>query len=406
MAVPINPKTKYLGKGSFGCVVQPALPNVNESGQWTQYPQNVSKIFRSKNEYNLAMTRTRKAHNIMGKNKGHRLNTYKHKYTTANNLPNNVRKNCKFEIGEPIHVSKLPYLGISVWDAKDNIPLLQTIPFSKLVQQIQKLFTQVQSLQKANYIHGDIRQQNVMIDPKTGDMTIIDFDWLLPYEEFMNSYPPGFYSNPPESLLFSELQTEVDASTDISREIDTYYMNLVGNSDRRTLAKQFINYYTQLDISAKMGILRLEDLKPVFRDTLMFYQDTYRDLLDKPRSAVADQFLAKTFDSYGLGFTLYQLLNYLYPGQNVQDIYTRMKTVKGEEGARIAILVYRIKEICVSMAHCKMRERITIDEAIRKLNAIPRIDQYLECSGGLCKIMGGRRTHRHNRRTQSLRKRR
>ncbi len=408
MAAPIDPSTQFLGKGSFGCVVQPALPNENESG-WVQYPQNVSKIFRRYTEYRNALNRTQKAHSIMGKNKGHRLNTYKHKYTTVNVLPPNVRKNCKFENGEPIYVSRLPYLGVSVMDAKYHISRLQAIPFSKIVQQIQKLFNQIESLQKAKYIHGDIRQNNVMIDPETGDLTIIDFDYLYPVDEFMSIYPMGFYSNPPEASVMKEMRNEVDATTDIPREIDTYYMNIVGDPERRSLINDYIQYYTQLDISAKMGILQTKDLKPVFRDALLFYQETYKDKLDKPRPDLANELLAKTFDSYGLGFTLYQLLNYIYPGYNIQDIYNKLSIVKGEERARIAVIVYRIKEICVAMARSMVRNRIQIDEAIRRFNVIPRIDQYLECSGGLCSIMGGgnRRTRRRrNSRSQHLRKRR
>jgi hypothetical protein len=41
-----------------------------------------------------------------------------------------------------------------------------------------------------------------MIQPATGTMTIIDFDWFKPYAEFKEAYPFEFYNNPPECLLY------------------------------------------------------------------------------------------------------------------------------------------------------------------------------------------------------------
>ena len=85
MAEPIDPNTRFIRKGAFGCVVEPALPNVNEIGHWNKFPGNVSKLFRKKANYNLALHRTRKAQNIM-KNRGQRMNTYKHNYKPKNLL--------------------------------------------------------------------------------------------------------------------------------------------------------------------------------------------------------------------------------------------------------------------------------------------------------------------------------
>ena len=34
-----------LGKGGYGCVFKPALPNINYTGHIRNYPNNVTKLF-------------------------------------------------------------------------------------------------------------------------------------------------------------------------------------------------------------------------------------------------------------------------------------------------------------------------------------------------------------------------
>ena len=416
MAAPIDPAMRYIRKGSFGCVVEPALPNENKSG-WVTYPKHVSKLFRQQQNYNSALNKTRKAYNLMGQNSGHTLNSYTHNYKTANVLPPTIKRNCAFENAEPIFVTRMPHLGISFQDIPNYMQPLLQLPIKTIVQQIYKLLTQVQSLQTAEYIHGDIRESNVMIDPQTGTMTIIDFDWLKPKDEFLATYPMGFYSNPPECLLESELRTEIDADTNIPASIDRFMMNVLGTPDRRELSQDFAKYYSGLLLSKVFGIKAVLNLKPYLVETLKEFQGKHKDALTYPSVTVADEVLFSTFDSYGLGFTLYELLETLYPGDTPKEVYNSISgriTNQGrhytkESMDKIASILFRIKVIAMNMGHVSLAKRLTIQDAIQKFLAIPGITAFgpfQEC-GSSCSIMGGslrtKRTKRNKRNKRSKR---
>jgi hypothetical protein len=401
---------RYIRHGSFGCVVEPALPNEDETG-WVEFPTQVSKLFRNKRNYMTALNRTRKAQSLMGYNSGHQLNTYQHDYKTADAIPNTIRRQCTFEEGEPMYVTRMPHLGVSFWDVDTYSTELRQIPIQTILQQIYKLLTQVQSLHVAEYIHGDIRQTNVMIHPKTGVMTLIDFDWLLPADEYLQSYPLGFYSNPPECLLAKELRTEIDGTTNIPTQMDQYMRKLLEIPERREMSLRFAHQYSRLLLSDVFGVKTLMDWRPYLQDNLQEYQKRNKDLIS-PSAADANQSFFSTYDSYGLGFTLYDLLEVLYPGGTENEMATNLSTritMQGrpytDEGySRIAAILFRLKVITMYMGHVLLRKRLTIDEAIERFLAIPGIKAFgpfQEC-GGSCSLMGGHRTRKSRRNSKRV----
>jgi serine/threonine protein kinase len=122
----------------------------------------------------------------------------------------------------------MPSLGIDVThldrfdaDTRRFRDYLKRVPIITILEQIVKLFEQLNRLISNNHIHGDIRDTNVMLS-KEGKITIIDFDLLEPLNDFLDNYGfnMGFYSNPPETLFYSLLPTinsdEIDAFTDRS----------------------------------------------------------------------------------------------------------------------------------------------------------------------------------------------
>jgi serine/threonine protein kinase len=318
------------------------------------------------------------------KNRGQRMNTYKHNYKPKN-LPKTIQNKCNMFNEEPMWVSRMPHLGISIADIHENKELLRRIPFQIIVQQIFKLLQQVKALKDAEYIHGDIRQTNVMIHPHSGTMTIIDFDWLLPKTEFLHSYPLGFYSNPPESLIRQELD-------DNSRNTDRFFMNLVGDPDRRDLARKYIKYYLQLLVSDNFEIKTIHDLKPFLLDTMKVYQEK---LMSKSRESV-DDLLFETFDSYGLGFTLFELLDVVYPGRSETELNDSLSSRISNRGRpysptklkQIASIVHNLKMMCIGLAQLSFRNRFTIEEAIDMFQAIPNIQTFIGCEDESCAFMG------------------
>ncbi len=417
MAAPIDAATRYVSRGSFGCVVEPALPNENEMGAWTQFPANVSKIFRNRHNYNAALNHTRKAYNMMGHNRGHRMNTYRHNYKTANSLPSQVRRNCTLEEGEPIWVARMPHLGVSLWDV-DFVPnrnKVRAIPIQIILQQIWKLLTQVQAIRESFHIHGDIRETNIMIHPETGVMTLIDFDWLLPVMDYLSHYPLGYYSNPPECLLANEMRYEIDDETNMRAEMDRMFMKLLGVPERREGLNRFLRQYSRLLISQDFGIKSILDIKPYLLDNMITYQETHKEQLTKPNPTLANMQMAKYYDSYGLGFSLYDFLNVVYPGRTVQELISSLPARISKQGIHyseeeiraISNILVRLKSMFFKMGHLQIRKRITIDEAVREFLEIPGISMFgpfENCLKDRCTIMGGRQ--RQSRRLRRQRRRR
>jgi serine/threonine protein kinase len=207
------PERKVLGEGAFGIVVGPALPNRNASGKNIHYPRNVTKMFRNKVNYNKAMTNS----NVL-KEKVPKGNVAVHEYQrtyTLKNLNtylsneenrNKVKTFLKgYENDTVVPMLRLPNLGTSVDDILINeegqIHRFRTLPFREVCAQLYKCMDVIQSIREAKHIHGDIRHTNLLIDLNTGNMTIIDFDWLMPFDEFFKRYPQFFINQPPECLF-------------------------------------------------------------------------------------------------------------------------------------------------------------------------------------------------------------
>ncbi len=417
MAAPINAATRFVSRGSFGCVVEPALPNENETGTWTQFPRNVSKLFRNRENYNAALQHTRKAQNLMGHNRGHRMNTYRHNYKTANSLPHHIRKSCSLEKGEPIWVARMPHLGVSLWEI-DYIPnrtKLRRIPVAIIVQQVWKLLTQVHAIYKAAHIHGDIRETNIMIDPETGVMTLIDFDWLLPANQYLAEYPLGYYSNPPECIMASEMRSEIDAETDVRESMDRMFMNVLGTPDRRDRLNRYMRQYSRLMISHVFDITSVFHLKAYLLDNMLYYQEKNKDLLaEKPNAGVADREMYTYFDSYGLGFSLFDFLSVVYPGGTEKDMMEMLPSRISKQGVpytdleirTIATVLVHLKTLCLRMGHIQTRKRIGIEDAMKEFQDIPDIYEmgpFAGCDNGKCAIMGGKRHQRQSRQRQTRR---
>jgi serine/threonine protein kinase len=229
---------KYLGAGSYGVVVGPALPNSDERGETIHFPDNVTKIFFDYDSKNNAIESSERITGLLGDENGSfRVNEYEKDYTFGN-LKNMVMMNhrVKNELEEKglnndnnLQLLRLPNLGVDFnTGLSKNLESIRNIPVITILQQFRKLFAQTTRLAENRYIHGDVRSANVLIQPKNGTITMIDFDWLMKYGKFFDEYSYdeafGFYSNPPEFLLLNKFNFDLFDSTkdptDLIRDIN------------------------------------------------------------------------------------------------------------------------------------------------------------------------------------------
>jgi serine/threonine protein kinase len=224
-----------LGAGGFGVVVQPALAFPNTVPDPENAPNNVTKIMFRRKGYNSVVKLLPTIKDLF-KNAGHRTtpSATAHTFDTLPvSLQSNIRKKNGFQSVEPdadLYTLRMPYLGIDVYklvrEMKPGGREIRNRSVLVVLDQVVKLIRQVKTLVENGYIHGDVRDTNIMVHPLTGVLTLIDFDWLKPKDEFIDSYAKddafGFYSNPPECLFTGGGGTFVDHGEDFPPKIVSY----------------------------------------------------------------------------------------------------------------------------------------------------------------------------------------
>ena len=336
-------KAAYVAKGSYGCVVRPALENDVE-GVKKQFPGNVTKLFKDQYNFDDALDSTDKAYKTMGRNEGHKVHVYSKKFR-ASNLRKNTRRACKFLGHQKLYPMRMKDLGEIIGDLENYYKEVRKIPFEMVFEQIVKVFHQVYLAYQAGYIHGDIRQTNIMIDPKTGIMTLIDFDWFKPKEDFFDQYSDhlGFYSNPPESLVFWKLEKSRINSHAFDEKQNSYR---VANNKLRF---QDITQSQMVDATASnvkylMEVKEIGDVDP---------EEQYKAL---------QEILFDTFDSYGLGITMQYFVNIMYPIGLKERISRHGVPYKEKEIKVIEDVVDNLKGLLERMSALKLERRLVIKD--------------------------------------------
>lgn len=288
-----------LGRGSYGCVVDPALPNLAADGSWTSYPGNVTKLFKDKRNYESAVRKSQVAYNVLGRQENQRFNPYSYNKWKFNKLSAAAKEKCKTSYGRAYPL-RMPNLGVSLVDAIEKNPdvkaHLASLNPAVIVAECIRMIENVRTIYTAGYIHGDIRETNVMIHPETGHMALIDFDWLYPIDQFKREYRDGFgfYNNPPEALFMHVVRHGMamrweDIGPEMEDEVNKYFK-----------------------IHQDLGII-----SPVTTiDGFLNMLEPARYMLSlKPADRREDdlfQMMAPSFDSFGLGMTLMYFLKNLY----------------------------------------------------------------------------------------------
>lgn len=335
-------KAAYVAKGGFGCVVKPALDNV-VGGVKKSFPGNVSKLFKTENSYNEALAFSNKAYNIMGKNEGQKLSRYEKKFK-GSNLRRATRRGCKILGDKPLYVVRMKDLGKDIAHIEDYYKELREVPFLTMMEQIVKLFRQVHLAYTAGYVHGDIRETNIMANPTTGVLTLIDFDWFMPKGDFFNEYYDalGFYSNPPESLVVYELEEFK-----------------ISKSEKNTKLEDYRNYANKF----RTHPITREQMR-IAHEKNMHYLLVQKKIQYKP---VDSQFfwlcneMFEGFDSYGLAMTMNYLFMYVYPGDLKTRITNRGVPYTAAEIKIIEDVVANLKGLFERMIHLEVSKRITIE---------------------------------------------
>lgn len=387
--------TEILGSGGYGVVIYPALRNVKYNNSTKKHYRvnipGVTKIFKKEKNYDAILTLSEKLPKLLGPNNGHRISPYDYQFE-GRNLSHKLREKLvekKFIIRYiddlwPVH---MPNLGIDFTKVFDEyLPIVKNISIITIIEQFIKLMTQVQKLWDSGYIHGDIKPQNIMIDPATGIMTLIDFDWLKPIDIFYKKFKPyfGYYNNPPEFFIYAGSRSNPDDLLDdlFSEEIPEemritpqQYHDIQNNYQRW----QF-TFFDYMFLSYKGPV----ELMKAIEDANILNRE-YLDTLHKP---IPPKILLKTFDSFGLAKTLISFINdvysevYTYTSFTIENFIDGMrnelkvkysfKTNPRELNALGEALFHITYKVLFPMSNNVIKKRMTIDVGLDKTRAILR----------------------------------
>ena len=378
-----------LGAGGFGVVVQPALAFPNTVPDPENAPNNVTKIMFRRTGYNRVVKVLPTVKSLL-KNAGHRT-TPSATVHTFNALPaslqSNIRKKRGFQSVEPdadIYTLRMPYLGIDVHELVEEMKQggkeIRNRPVLVVLDQVVKLISQINTLVENGYIHGDVRDTNIMVHPLTGVLTLIDFDWLKPKDEFIDSYAKdnafGFYSNPPESLFTGKRGAFVDYNGFLPPKIVSYVSdfyrqftfcrdNYIGDIPKDTPEDEIESRCQQV-----LGEAIVEAINN-------------KEFFDELGITSLKQDVWKTFDGFGLAWTLLTFFTYTYTSESILgdiDLFQRdLSTLITNEGVpyteeqvkACANAIRRmIEEVLAPLSDFEYRLRIPIGEALDRATSI------------------------------------
>lgn len=373
----LSKDTKFIAAGTEGCVLKPALPNLNNDNNWKEYPNSVTKLYTKPFYIEKAIKDSETIYDLL-KNSTHQVHQYKYKGYTGKNIPPAIQAKCGIDSATSIYPLRMPDLGTDIQHIQNHYREYRNIPVSVFLNQLLKVFKQVQTLQEKGYIHGDIRETNIMANPKTGVLTLIDFGWLYPKEEFFKHYGDGlgFYNNPPESLLFRDLHILLKARNPETTIFQIFaskryikFMDYVRNQNRLM--------FRQLNLTEPLNI---NSLTKTSMDNIIYLVSKLQNkgmpiTIETMENAFLD-IEAHFFDSFGLGFSMLEFFYYVYfvafsdpfTRESIQIFKTKYtndgKAYSNEESKLAVEILNRIVNyVLMPMISLKIQERNDIHRA-------------------------------------------
>ncbi len=292
-------------------------------------------MFFDKDDYDKAVKNIPTLRNLGFNYNAH---PYKRPLHISSNVPFAKREELIGQIGsDEIFGLRMPHRGLSVKHLIERKTLgsLRAVPVQIILGQVCKLIYQIKHMGASGYIHGDIRDTNILVDPVTGLLTIIDFDWFAPKADFFKEYFEhfGFYSNPPETLLAPH-----------GVIMKKFYIE--------QFKKCFIDH-------------------PMIRDIDRYNSENKAYLRSAAGSSVMDKKLEfwdktlDTFDSFGLAWTLLTLFRHLYPGSLDNNI-AALATKHGYAELDAVTINKMVQTVLLSMGNFNLTDRQTAADVLER----------------------------------------
>ena len=315
---------------------------------------------------------------------------YQHAYSKENIHSSDALARRFPHINTP-HMLRLPNLGYSFFDIlrrPDLIEKASNISYKIICQQMLDCMNVVKAIGIDAKVHGDIREMNVMLQPDTGVMTIIDFDFFSLFSDFLGKYHQFFYPHPPECLfIFGYFDGNMRTSYQTLWKSYKHSISPQDKEGRSFLTNIFQHpqaiYTADQAAHAANGIIEF-----MHRDNHieLFQQEEWDALRTYLFTKVAFHFI----DSYGLAYSFLSLLwscivlpvrnNGIWQGKHIYHADHTIRTKVVPEGEDpdlfLQIRYYIIHTLLPNMMHADWNKRWTIEKAITEF-----MNTYYEITG-------------------------
>jgi len=170
--------SKYISKGSYGCVFTPPFKCLDSKIKTTK--DQVAKIFYEQNDSNIEFNKEKKQAEIIQQlDKKNKWTVKYHNFCNVTIEPTYENKKCSYI---KFREEKLQLIfdngGITLSRSKIN--------FNKLILAFSELLLGIIKMNKNNYVHLDIKPDNILYNSELNKLSIIDFGLSFKIESSKN----------------------------------------------------------------------------------------------------------------------------------------------------------------------------------------------------------------------------
>lgn len=403
--------------GGFGFIINPALPNII-NGIETNFPGYITKGFFKPNTYERTISKLNLLPGIMNSaepnahNIGHSYKKYS-KVFTLKNLPKNVRNKIKNNLennrnNTTIKLLRMPYMGVDISLMNEmHVGRLRNIPFQIIVEQFVKLFRQTAVLIHNKYIHRDIRETNILIDPESARMTIIDFDLLSTHSEYYRQFIEApfhvRYLFPPELFIMYDWNRLKDIRKPVTQTTSELFTFIYYDKTNPNVRLAIFDKYLKNQLGAFRNVFQewgfIKDtltntvqhlgnyIISVNRTNIEYLHTLLSELIERgntveqAREYIMTNIIIPTMDNFGLAFSILQLIGKLYPSA----------ITFGKELIDISMALHNNNEEPKKYSRMYIEKRNTLKDNLRGLithgDRPYSEDELTYISGGLLKLV-------------------
>jgi serine/threonine protein kinase len=362
--------------GAYGLILPPqSIQGID--------PTHVTKVFHTKKAYDKFLEKMGMIREIFQGDPNYLVypfdrvhtlsnvpNQYKH--TVSSRFSRNTNRNTKVEpLQQPIYAVHMPHLGVDLNHVKDILGHLRAIPVPIMLTNMYELLEKVAMLWNHEYVHGDVRPPNIMIQPETGKLTLIDFDWLMEVREFAKVYRPvteskrlsGAHGPPTEIITHPHIPPEFLLS-DMSQHLEETNFSAdrtkIGTSRTTRIITDYCTHMRE-----RFTYLNAYQLAPFISivekaiEASIAYAD---NIVKEGRFPIMESY--RTLDGYGIGQNLLELFHQLYPGSITHD--KEPSSIHPSERAIYQMINKVLKPMCA----LSLRNRMHVSDALKETSKI------------------------------------